>query len=140
MKTRYEKHQVAQPTRARGWTASGQAIAHVPDHARTRRVGPIKTLPGYGAKNATVAAVRFAWPRPEMKQTGRRYGPPPKRTPGPTRSAPAPLGSLVRMLGYVDQNDAGFTARQDRQWKRMKAREFHGRKAENRARRGSVTA
>lgn len=94
-----------------------------------------------GRRNETVAAVRdYSLSMQRGKQPGRRYGPPPKRTPGPASTAPTTLDSLVRMLGYVDQNDAGFTARQDRQYRRMKAREVYGRKAENRARRGSVTA
>lgn len=95
-----------------------------------------------GRRNETVAAVRdYSLSMQRGKQPGRRYGPPPKRAPKAHASAPVPLNNNVRKLIYVDERGVRpLTARQMRQVRRMETRAIYGRKAENRARRGSVTA
>lgn len=105
-------------------------------------------LLGYGRRNTTVAAIRqraaLTGSRDGVaaKQPGRSFGPPPKSPPNATAAAPAPLDGLNRLVNYVEQADRErpLTDRQDRQYRRMKTREVYGAKAENRARRRSVTA
>lgn len=75
-------------------------------------------------RNGTVEHVR-AWTAfaTHGKQTGRRYGPPPKNLPSRGMQAPSPMSTGDRDRAYRRSPDFyRLTPRQERQWIRMAER------------------